>query len=111
MKKAWKWITEHWQVLLGALSAMVVGWLAWGAYERKVGKLKDAVKVEHAIGKIAKLETKRKVIQEKEKHAEEKDKQIAKEITKTQKEAIKVREEVETRSADEIAARFNQLYR
>jgi hypothetical protein len=110
-KKAWAWIKEHWQIVLGALGAIIAGWLAWGAYSRKVGKLKDAVEVEKAVSDVKRLEAKREVLEKQEQAVEKKDVELEQRIVETKKKAVKVRENVNQRSDQEIADRFNELYR
>jgi hypothetical protein len=110
-KKAWEWVRDHWQIVVGALVALIGGFLAWGAYNRKVGKLKDAVEVEHAVSEVKRLEAKSEVLKKQEKIEEKKDKVLEQKIVKTKKKAVKARENVDERTDQEIADRFNELYR
>jgi hypothetical protein len=111
MQKIWKWVKEHWQILLGALGAIIAGLLAWGAYERKIGRLKDAVEVEKTVSEVKRLEAKNTVLQKQEDKAGKKDLQLEKKIQTAKKKVVEVRENVDARTDQEIADRFNQLYR
>jgi len=111
LKKAWEWIKEHWYVVVGAIGALVGGFIVYGSMHRKVGNLKDAVKVEHALGEVKRLEAKSAVLEKQEKQVAKKDVALEKKIVETKKKAVKVREDVDQRTDQEIADRFNELYR
>ena len=111
LKKAWEWIKEHWYVIVGAIGALVGGFIVYGSMHRKVGTLKDAVKVEKALSDIKRLEAKSAVLEKQEKTVEKKDVALKKQIVETKRKAVKAREDVDNRSDQEIADRFNELYR
>lgn len=111
MGKAWKWMVEHWQITLGAIGAIFAAWLAWGAYNRKIGKLKDTIEVEKAVSEVKRLEAKSAELVKREKAADKKDIALDTKIAETKKKAVEVREDVSNRSDQEIADRFNELYR
>lgn len=110
MKNAWQWTREHVIALLAALAAILLGVLAWGTYDRKMGRLKDTVKVERAMTKIAKLEAKRAPLDAVEEVLVEKDAELELEITDAKREVVEAREEVKVRTNAEVVSRFNTLY-
>lgn len=110
-EKAWEWTKEHWYIVVGALGAIIGGFLVFGSMSRKVDKLKDAVKVEKALSDVKRLEAKSEQLVKQESAVAKKDEAIAKKIIAVKKQAVKVREDVDTRSDQEIADRFNELYR
>ena len=111
MSKVWTWIVTHVEIVLGGIVAVLVGWIAWGTYDRKVNKLKDSVKVQQALGQVARLETKRDEALKDERVLAKKDEALDAKIIEAQKKAVEVRENVKGRSPNEIARRFNELYR
>ena len=118
MKNAWAWIKANAVAMLGGLAAVLLGALAWGAYERKVGKLKDNVKVERAMKNVAALEAKRDAhmaaeaeLSEADAQLEAKDADLVVELAAAKKAVVEVVEVVEGRTDDEVVARFNALYR
>lgn len=118
MKLAWAWAKAHAALVLGSLVTLLLGFLAWGAYERKVGRLKDSIKVEQARRDVAALEAKRDVLMATEAKLADKDARLTArdggvevKIIEAKKQAVAARESVEGRTNEEIAARFNQLYR
>ena len=111
LKKAWEWTKEHWYIVIGAIGALIGGFIVYGSMNRKVGTLKDAVKVEHALGEVKRLEAKSAVLEEQEKAVTKKDVALEKKIVETKKKAVQVREDVNQRTDQEIANRFNELYR
>lgn len=111
LKKAWQWIAEHWYVAVGVIGALIGGFVVWGSMNRKVGKLKDAVEVEKALGKVKRLEAKTVELEKQEKVVEKKDIELEKKIVETKKKAVQARENVDSRTDQEIADWFNKLYR
>lgn len=59
MKKAWEWTKAHAVAILAGVAAVLAAFLAWGAYDRKLSRLRDQVTVEKAKGNIAALQAKR----------------------------------------------------
>ena len=107
----WRWVRDHVEAVAVAAVAIVLGFLAWGAYQRKVARLNDAIKVERARVRVAGLEARRETYEAREAELEREEVKISAEIAAVRREAVAVREDVEGKSDDEIAARFNELYR
>lgn len=117
MKKAWEWLKAHITVVLGALSAILLGFLAWGAYNKRVGKLKDSIKVEKAMRDVAVLETKRDTaiareaaLADQDARLEARDGELDVAITEAKRAAVAAAEAVEGRTDAEVVDRFNELY-
>ena len=110
MTKVFTWVKEHLSELLGTVVAIVLGYLAWGAYNRKVGRLKDAVKVEKAHSKVNKLTKKVAVNMAKEEQLTDDDKKLGEKILQAKREVVEAHDAVEKRTNAEVVARFNQLY-
>jgi len=115
--KAWNWLKENVTLVLAGLVTLLAGFLAWGAYERKVGRLKDNIKVEKARGEVAALEARRDMhigaeadLADADARLEAKDSDLEVAINKARREAVAASEEVEGRTDAEVAARFNELY-
>jgi 23S rRNA pseudoU1915 N3-methylase RlmH len=108
---AWRWMREHVEAVLVAVGALVLGFLAWGAYKRKVDRLTDAVKVERARVQVAALEATRRSHEVRAEELAKEEATLTEAINAAQREAVAVREETKGKSDEEIAARFNQLYR
>lgn len=111
LKKTWEWIKDHWYIVVGAIGALIGGFVVYGSMHRKVGSLKDAVKVEKALGEVKRLEAKSAVLEKQEKAVEKKDVVLEKKIVEEKRKAVKAREDVDQRTDQEIADRFNELYR
>lgn len=118
VKAVWAWVREHAVAILGGLATVMLGFLTWGAYERKVGKLKDTIKVEKALKSVAALEARRDAhiatessLADDDARLEAKDADLVAEIAEAKKAAVKAAESVEGRTDDEVVARFNTLYR
>lgn len=107
----WRWIREHVEAVAVAVVAVALGFLAWGAYRRKVDRLNDAIKVERARVQVAGLEAKREAHEKRADELAREDVKLTKSIEAAQREAVAVREDVKGKTNEEIAARFNDLYR
>jgi len=108
---AWRWVREHIEAVSVALIALLLGFIAWGAYSRKVDRLQDAVKVEKARVQVAALESKRASAEERADELAHEEVKLSTAIAAAQREAVAVREDVQGKTRDEIADRFNKLYR
>lgn len=108
---AWKWVREHVEAVSVAAIAVLLAFIAWGAYRRKVDRLRDAVIVEKARVRVAAFEAKRATYAEREAELEKEEVKLSKAISAAQREAVAVREETKGKSNEEVAARFNELYR
>lgn len=110
MKQKLKWVKDHAVEILAAIGAVLLGFLAWGEYNRRVGRLKDSVKVERARVKVAALEAKRDEKVEQEVALAEKDEVLEKKIVEAKRKVVDAHERVEGRSDAEVVSRFNELY-
>jgi hypothetical protein len=104
-------VREHVEAVSVAAIALLLGVIAWGAYNRKVNRLTDAVKVERARTKVESLEARRATHEERVAELTREDVKLGEAITAAQREAVAVRESVKGKNDEEVAARFNRLYR
>jgi len=118
MKQWWNDKAKPWlKWVLGGLLLILAGILAFGAYKRKVGTLKDKLKVEKALSDIKVLETKRDAHIATEAKLADKDARLAAKqsdievaLVKAKKKVVAVDEIVEGRSDAEVVDRFNELF-
>lgn len=108
---AWRWVREHVEAVSVTAVALLLGVIAWGAYNRKVNRLKDAVTVERARAKVDVLEAKRATYEKRADELAAEEVQLSKAIEAAQREAVAVREDVKGKNRDQVADRFNELYR
>ena len=111
--QVWPWL--KWA--LSGLALILMGVFAFGAYKRKVGRLKDKVKVEKALSDVRVLEVKRDAHVDKEielevidEKLEVKGNKLEASIAASKKKALEVSESVEGKTDDEGADRFNELF-
>lgn len=102
-------IKDNLSAALITVAAVVAGWLAWGSYKRRVGKLKDAIAVEKAGRKVAKLEAQAEAAEHKELDLEVRDKHLSVEIAAIKRDTLAKQQEVGDLTDAEVAEKFNLL--
>lgn len=107
----WHWIREHVEAVSVAAIALLLGFIAWGAWRRQVNSLRDAIAVEKARARVAALEARREAHEARDAELEREENELTEALHAARRQAVAVREEVEGKSNEEIAARFNSLYR
>lgn len=112
----WRWLRGNVGKVLAVVAALLGGWLAWGAYRRKVGGLAAAVGLQRALGEVRGLQAKREALRARAKQAGDAGKRIDIEdarltlaIRDAKKRAVDVVEETEGLSNAEVVRRFNAL--
>jgi predicted Holliday junction resolvase-like endonuclease len=118
LKLVWAWVKSHSSLVLGGLVSLLLAIITLGAYNRKVGRLKDALKVEEAMREVAALEARRDAavateaqLADKDARRAAKDSDLDAKIAEAKRQAVAASEAVEGRTNEEVAARFNELYR
>ncbi len=107
--RALRWIGRNVSVILGGIAAVLVGFLAWGAYQRRVGGLKDSIKIEKAKGKIAALHAERVAVLTQADAKAEEVAEIDQALVENKKAIVAIHQEVKDLKDDEIADEFAKL--
>ena len=104
------WLKSRAAWLLATVVAILgAGWL-WRVERNKRRSLQDQLKVERAKRSIAGHQAKRDALLKQDSVDAARVTTIDEKITDLQQKAVEVTEKVETRDADELAQRFNELY-
>lgn len=106
---ALRWVWKHLAMVASAIVAVLLGVLAWGAYERKVGKLKDSIKVEKAKGQIAGLQARRKALIENAEGKQAEIQEVDRKLVENKRAIVEATEEVKDLTDDEIEDEFRRL--
>jgi uncharacterized protein HemX len=107
--KVLKWIGRHIAELAGAAVALLLGFLAWGSYNRKLGSLKDTIEVEKAKQEIAGLQAKRKVLLEMSEAKQEEIDKVDRDLKSNKLKIVQVQKEVSEIDDDQIENEFRDL--
>ncbi len=110
MLRAWFWLKGHSLAILAALSAILLSIVYWQNQRKKIGSLKDAVKVQKARVQITEARTKKEIFKAQADDTREQEDELDKQILEKKKEAVEVRQKVDGLSDDEVEAEFSRLF-
>jgi hypothetical protein len=108
MLKVWQWLKRWWKVIAGALGTLIVSFLVWGAYKRKVNSLRDAIDVEKVKTDIARLRGRREELMNQDQVDEAEVAAIDAKLESNKQAIIEVRRRANVPN-DELEAEFEKL--
>lgn len=109
MKKVWAWLKKWGALILGALLAILGGGWLWQRHKRKLGAVKDELKVARAQKDIERLRGERKQLAERVGEKDERVKDIDKKLAHNEREIVEAHEGGEGLSDEEVRQEFSKL--
>lgn len=109
LKRAVAWLGDNLWALFAVIAAVLAAVLGWRTYRKKVGSLKDAVKVERARNKVSALEAKRKVVEERADVKREEIEGIDRKILDNKKAVVEAHKRTEAMDAAQVENEFRRL--
>ena len=109
LKRAVAWLCDNLWAVFAAVAAVLAAVLGWRAYRKKVGSLKDAVKVERARGRVRALKSKRETVEKRADAKREDIDEIDEKIRENKKAVVEAHKRTETMTSDEIEEAYKRL--